>query len=48
LTATLLAVILMGKDGVVVTPQVIVAVVTAFVTINVLPTPGPREPSVAQ
>ncbi len=48
LTATLLAVILMGKDGVVVTPQVIVAVVTAFVTIHALPTPGPREPAAAQ
>ncbi len=43
LTATLLAVILMGKDGVVVTPQVIVAVVTAFVTIHVLPAPGPAD-----
>jgi H+/Cl- antiporter ClcA len=31
LTATLLAVVLMGTDGVLVTPQVVVAVVVAFV-----------------
>jgi H+/Cl- antiporter ClcA len=48
LTATLLAVILMGKDGVLVTPQVIVAVVTAFVTIHALPDPGPAEAPTAE
>ncbi|HEX6150299.1 chloride channel protein [Nocardioides sp.] len=47
LTATLLAVLLMGDDGMAVTPQVIVAVVVAFVTIHVLPTPGPSEPPAA-
>ena len=30
--------------GVAVTPQVIVAVVVAFVISNVLPVPGPKEP----
>jgi len=44
LTSTLLAVLLLGSDGVSVTPQVIVAVVVAFVISNVLPTPGPKEP----
>ena len=41
LTSTLLAVLLMGADGVVVTPQVVVAVVVAFVVTNRLPAPGP-------
>jgi H+/Cl- antiporter ClcA len=44
LTSTLLAVLLMGKDGVAVTPQVVVAVVVAFVITNVLPPPGPKTP----
>ena len=41
LTSTLLAVLLMGADGVTVTPQIVVAVVVAFVATNVLPVPGP-------
>jgi H+/Cl- antiporter ClcA len=58
LTSTLLAVVLLGVDGVVVTPQVVVAVAVAFVIINVLPDPsrqtaeqpaaGRDEPSTAQ
>ena len=40
LTSTLLAVVLLGVDGVVVTPQVVVAVAVAFVIINVLPDPS--------
>ena len=40
LTSTLLAVLLLGADGVVVTPQVVVAVAVAFVIINVLPDPS--------
>jgi hypothetical protein len=47
LTSTLLAVVLMGVDGVMVTPQVVVAVAVAFVIANVLPTPGPRTPQPA-
>jgi len=48
LTATLLAVVLMGVDGVIVTPQVVVAVAVAFMISIVLPTPGPKtaEPAV--
>jgi len=42
LTSTLLATLLLGVDGVAVTPQVVVAVAVAFVIANVLPTPGPR------
>ncbi len=42
LTSTLLATLLMGVDGVAVTPQVVVAVAVAFVITNVLPVPGPR------
>lgn len=45
LTSTLLATLLLGVDGVAVTPQVVVAVAVSFVIINVLPVPGPR-PSV--
>ena len=41
LTSTLLAVVLMGVDGVIVTPQVVVAVVVAFV-ITIVP-PGSRS-----
>jgi H+/Cl- antiporter ClcA len=44
LTATLLATLLLGVDGISVTPEVIVAVVVAFVITNLLPIPGPREP----
>jgi chloride channel protein, CIC family len=39
LTATLLAVVLLGADGVTVTPAVITAVVAAFVMTGVLPPP---------
>ena len=42
LTSTLLAVLLMGADGILVTPQVVVAVAVAFVITIVLPTPGPK------
>ena len=45
LTSTLLATLLLGADGVSVTPEVIVAVVVAFVATNVLPVPGPQEPT---
>lgn len=45
LTSTLLAVVLMGTDGVAVTPQVVVAVAAAFVITNLLPTPGPKNPA---
>ncbi|MDN4643121.1 chloride channel protein [Arthrobacter sp. PsM3] len=41
LTSTLLATLLLGVDGVAVTPQVVVAVAVAFVITNVLPGPGP-------
>ena len=47
LTSTLLAVLLMGTDGVAVTPQVVVAVAVAFVISNVLPAPGPKRPEPA-
>ena len=45
LTSTLLATLLLGVDGVAVTPQVVVAVAVAFVITNVLPVPGPRAPA---
>jgi hypothetical protein len=45
LTSTLLAVVLLGADGVVVTPPTIVAVVVAFVVTGVLP--EPRDPLAA-
>ena len=45
LTSTLLATLLLGADGLSVTPEVIVAVVVAFVITNVLPVPGPQEPT---
>jgi hypothetical protein len=48
LTSTLLAVVLMGIDGVMVTPRVIVAVVVAFVITTVLPEPGPKTPEPAR
>ena len=47
LTSTLLATLLLGADGVTVTPQVVVAVAVAFVITNVLPVPGPKEPTPA-
>ncbi len=46
LTSTLLATVLLGADGVSVTPQVIVAVVVAYVVVNVLPTPAPQKDAV--
>jgi H+/Cl- antiporter ClcA len=48
LTATLLAVVLLGADGVVVTPPVIVAVVVAFVVTGVLPEPRGAQPATAR
>ncbi|MET0863122.1 MAG: chloride channel protein [Nakamurella sp.] len=45
LTSTLLATLLLGADGVSVTPQVVVAVVVAFVITMALPQPGPKEPA---
>jgi H+/Cl- antiporter ClcA len=47
LTATLLAVLLMGTDGVAVTPQVVVAVAVSFVMTSLLPVPGPRQHELA-
>jgi H+/Cl- antiporter ClcA len=44
LTSTLLATLLLGVDGVAVTPQVVVAVAVAFVLTTVLPAPG-RPPT---
>ncbi len=43
LTSTLLATLLLGSDGVAVTPQVVVAVVVAFVITMVLPAPARRN-----
>ena len=43
LTSTLLATLLLGTDGVSVTPQVVVAVVVAFVLTYALPVAGPEE-----
>ena len=45
LTSTLLATLLLGVDGVAVTPQVVVAVAVAFLIINMLPVPDPRTPA---
>ena len=47
LTSTLLAVLLLGADGVSVTPEVIVAVVVGFLVTSVLPAPGPQRPALA-
>jgi H+/Cl- antiporter ClcA len=44
LTATLLAVLLLGPDAATVTPQAVVAVATSFIIINLLPDPGPKTP----
>ena len=41
MTSTLLATLLMGVDGVSVTPQVVVAVAVSFVITFMLPAPGP-------
>jgi len=46
LTSTLLATLLLGADGVSVTPEVVVAVAVAFVITYVLPAPGPKEKDV--
>lgn len=43
LTSTLLATLLLGVDGISVTPQVVVAVVVSFVLTLVLPGPGATE-----
>lgn len=43
MTSTLLAVLLLGADGVSVTPQVVVAVAVAFVATSILPVPTPQE-----
>ena len=45
LTSTMLATLLLGADGVTVTPQVVVAVVVAYVGTNLLPDQGPKEPA---
>lgn len=47
LTSVLLATLMMGADGVKVTPQVVVAVVVAYIISTVLPTPGPAQPGQA-
>lgn len=44
LTSTLLATLLLGTDGVSVTPQVVVAVVVSFVITYLLPDPGHETP----
>ena len=43
LTSTLLATLLLGADGISVTPQVVVAVVAAFLVTTMLPAPRPEE-----
>ncbi|HEY5786564.1 MAG TPA: chloride channel protein [Microlunatus sp.] len=48
LTSTLLATLLLGADGVAVTPQVVVAVAVAFVLTNVLPVPASSAPDVSR
>jgi H+/Cl- antiporter ClcA len=45
MTSTLLATLILGADGVSVTPQVVVAVVVAFALTLVLPAPGPDDPT---
>ena len=47
LTSVLLATLLLGHDGLGVTPQVVVAVVVAYLVTVSLPTPGPVEKDVA-
>jgi hypothetical protein len=48
LTSTLLATLLLGSDGLSVTPQVVVAVAVAFVVITMLPEPGRRSAPAAR
>ncbi|MGA8045995.1 MAG: chloride channel protein [Dermatophilaceae bacterium] len=43
LTSVLLATLLMGVDGLQITPQVVIAVVVAFVVTSALPDPGPVD-----
>jgi H+/Cl- antiporter ClcA len=45
MTSTLLATLLLGTDGLLVAPQVVVAVVVAFVLTLALPAPGPKDPA---
>ncbi len=45
MTSALLATLLLGSDGILVTPQVVVAVAVAFVLTLALPTPGPKDPT---
>ncbi|MET0520834.1 MAG: chloride channel protein, partial [Jiangellaceae bacterium] len=45
MTSTLLATLLLGADGLSVTPEVVVAVAVAFVVTSVLPDPGPKDPA---
>jgi hypothetical protein len=47
LTSVLLATLLMGTDGLTITPQVVVAVVVAFVVTAVLPASGPPQAGVS-
>ncbi len=44
LTSVLLATLLLGSDGLQITPEVIVAVVVAYMSTTILPTPGPPQP----
>ena len=44
LTSVLLATLIMGADGLTITPQVVVAVVVSFVVTLVLPAAGPPQP----
>ncbi len=48
LTSTLLGTLLLGSDAVAVTPQVVVAVVVAFVITTLLPVVGPQEDPLPQ
>jgi len=48
LTSVLLASLLLGSDSLQNTPEVIVAVVIAFVVTTLLPTPGPPQPTVEE
>jgi H+/Cl- antiporter ClcA len=45
LTSALLATVLLGADGLVIAPEVVVAVTVAFVATYVLPAPTSREPA---
>ena len=48
LTSALLATLLLGADGLSVTPEVVVAVVVAFVVTNILPVLGPEGVAIGQ